>query len=270
MAAIRNRISGLVRFSYPALSGFSRKPDDPAALVRQLYKPDRLAERFRLFESLTLPSVLAQEDTDFHLGVLVGDGFPVAARARLEALLEPLQGRARVIALPSLPHYTATRRAMNMAELSGHTHLTGFRLDDDDALDIRHVARMRKRVATLLPLLGLDRPLVTGCNAGWFLKLDPAGNRLTRVVERWPIGIGLALTTPFGHGETIFRRNHRIATQHYNCFTDAETPAFIRTIHHGNDSDAYATGLSEEVGWDEAAPLIAPDFPFTAEGLQRL
>ena len=268
-AKFRNQIVALIRFSYPAENGFAASSGSITETEARLYDPARLEARFRLFEGLTLPSLKAQTDRDFTTILLVGKTLPKTARDRLLDVLEPLPG-ARVIALPSLPHYTATRRAMNMAELPGHTHLTGFRLDDDDALDIRHVARMRERVATLLPLLGLDRPLVTGCNAGWFLKLDPAGNRLTRVVESWPIGIGLALTTPFGHGETIFRRNHRIATQHYNCFTDAETPAFIRTIHHGNDSDAYATGLSEEVGWDEAAPLIAADFPFTAEGLQRL
>ena len=268
-AKFRNQIIALIRFSYPAENGFVASSDSVDETEARLYDPVRLEARFRLFENLTLPSLRAQTDEEFTTILLVGKSLPKPARDRLMDTIEPLAG-ARVIALPSLPHYTATRRAMNMAELPGHTHLTGFRLDDDDALDVRHIARMRERVAILTPMLGLDRPLVTGCNAGWFLKLDPSGNRLTRVVERWPIGIGLALTTPFGHGETIFRRNHRIATQHYSCFTDAETPAFIRTIHSGNDSDAYATGLAQEIGWAEAGPLIAADFPFTAQGLQSL
>lgn len=268
-AKFRNQIIALIRFSYPAENGFTISSDDIAATEARLYDPDRLEARFHLFEKLTLPSLKAQTDGDFTTVLLIGKTLPKPARERLMDLVDPLPG-ARVIALPSLPHYTATRRAMNMAERPGRTHMTGFRLDDDDALDINHIARMRERVATLVPMMGMDRPLMTGSNAGWFLRIDPAGNSISRVVERLPIGVGLALTTPFGHGETIFRRNHRLAPQFFNSFTDAETPAFIRTIHAGNDSDAVATGSSEPMDWATAGPQIEAHFPFTAAKLQAL
>ena len=270
MAAIRNRISGLVRFSYPALSGFSRKPDDPAALVRQLYKPDRLAERFRLFESLTLPSVLAQEDTDFHLGVLVGDGFPVAARARLEALLEPLQGRARVVALPLMHHYPATQRALAQVTPQDATHLTSFRLDDDDAMDRGLVARLRRQSQQLLRLVGADQPFVVGHNRGFFLEIAPGANRVYDVVEKLPLGIGLALTAPASSGENIFARNHRLLPQFYTTFTEASTPAFIRTVHAGNDSEPHASGRSGQMEATAVAQAIEAGFPFRLEDLLAL
>ena len=71
-------------------------------------------------------------------------------------------------------------------------------------------------------------------------------------------------------GEVVFRRNHRFCGQYYNTYTDANTPAFIRTVHADNDSDPHASGKIERADWDSAAPLIAQHFPFDAAMLQRL
>lgn len=265
----RNQIIGLIRFSYPAENGFSRTAPTPAALEAMLYAPERLELRFHLFSQLTLPSLLAQTDSEFTTVVLIGKSFPDAARQRLTTLLAPLQG-AKIVALPPLPHYYATRRAFASATQGRATHLTGFRLDDDDAIDRDHIARMRQRSEGLLRLLGPDLPFVTGSNRGYFLERRPDDNRLVRVVEKAPLGIGLALTAPAGTGENIFRRNHRLAPQFYNAFTDAETPAFIRSVHADNDSDAHASGLAEPIGWGEANQLIERDFPFTTDALRRI
>ena len=267
---IRNQIIGMMRFSYPSEGGFLKggQGDDPAFEAR-LYAPDRMERRFRMFEKLALPSLLAQTDDDFRMVFLIGRSLPDLWRDRLTDLIAPLRG-ARVVALPSMPHYKAIRRAFAMALSDTATHVTGFRLDDDDALDRDHIARMRQVVGALLPISGLDLPLVTGCNRGFFLELRADGNRLLAANEKNPGAQGLAMTTPAQVSENIFRRNHRFASQFYNTFTDANQIGFIRTVHMYNDSDPHATGSIEPMEWDAAAPLIAQHFPFTAEMLQTL
>jgi len=266
---LRNQIIGLTRFSYPSLGGFATKDAPVDAVEARLYDPDRLGRRFRLFERLALPSLLAQSDQDFRMIFLVGETFPGPCRDRLQDLVAPLKG-ARVIALPSLPHFMAMRRAFGFATPDTATHVTGFRLDDDDALDIQHVARMRRTVAALLPAAGVKTPLVTGCHRGFFLHLGPDGNALFQVTEKVPGAQGLAMTAPARSSDNIFRRNHRLVTQFYNTYCDATVPAFIRTIHPDNDSGPHATGLIDPTDWDAGAPLIARHFPFTAAELRAL
>jgi hypothetical protein len=269
MTAFRNRIVGLVRFSYPAQNGFSKSGKNSAALEAQLYDAARLERRFHLFEALTLPSLMAQTDRDFETIFLIGARFPAAARDRLAAAIAPLPG-AQIVALPPMPHFAATQAGFAARTGGDETHLTGFRLDDDDALDRRFVARLRGTVATLLPITGPDRPLVVGYNNGIFLEIAKAGNHAYGVVEKLPLGIGLSMTVPKGSGENIFRRNHRLLPQFYHCFTDAETPAFIRTVHADNDSEPYSSGRKLDLTEDQMAECIAAHFPFTLDGLKRL
>lgn len=200
---------------------------------------------------------------------LVGESLPPQAIERLNDVVAPLKG-ARVIALPPLPHFQAMRRAFNLATPNAATHLTGFRLDDDDALDVDHIARMRATVHAVLPVAGLATPLVTGCHRGFFLKIRPQGHVLFEVIEKVPGAQGLAMTTPVRHGDNIFRRNHRLVTQFYNTYTDVTTPAYIRTIHDDNDSIPHASGLIDKADWAAASFPIASHFPFTAAQLQAL
>ena len=266
---LRNRIVGLVRFSYAALSGFTKAPEDAAALDAMLADPVRLERRFHLFEALTIPALMAQSDTRFDTIFLTGTGLPASARARLEAAARKVPG-GRVIALPPLHHYPATQRAF--AEVVGEeaSHLTSFRLDDDDAIDTDYVARLRRLSDGLLGLCGPDRPFTIGCNRGFFLELSPGGNRLYDVVEKLPLGIGLAMTATAASGENIFRRNHRLLPQFFTTFTDADTPAFIRTGHDDNDSAPHASGVVGKMTEAAIARTIADRFPFTAEGLLAL
>ncbi len=268
MDKVKNRIAGLIRFSYPAQNGFAKSTDDLAALEAQLYDPARLERRFYLFEALTLPSLLAQTDPDFETILLIGDSFPQAARDHLARILAPLRG-ARIVALPPRPHFAATQSGFAAVERAGATHLTGFRLDDDDALDMDFIARLRRSVSRLLPLAA-PKPLVVGYNHGVFLELTPKGNSAYAVVEKLPLGIGLAMTVPWGNPENIFRRNHRLLPQFYTTFTDALTPSFIRTVHADNDSEPYSSGRKPGLTEAQMETLIEANFPFTLAGLKRL
>jgi Putative rhamnosyl transferase len=266
---IRNQIIGLVRFSYPATDGFSRLASAPATHRAELYSDDRMALRFRLFTRLTLPSLIAQTDRDFTLGVLIGSDLPDVHAVRLQTALAscPL---AQMIVLPPHRHFAATQAAFALLADGAATHSTGFRLDDDDAIDRSFIARLRQRAAILLALQGADTPVVFGCNRGLQVTLDPAGNRVELVTEKLPIGIGLAMVAPKGSSESIFRRNHRLVPQFYSTFTDAVTPAFIRTVHTGNDSTPHASGTRTAVSGDALDRLLAAHFALSAADLMAL
>ena len=263
----RNQIIGLMRFSFPCKGGFAKEEEDMDALEARLFDPDRLARRFDLFEKLTLPSIKAQSDGDFRMVFLIGKNLPPEWRDRLNDGIADLKG-ARVVSLQPMQHYLAIRKAYNLATPEAASHVTGFRLDDDDALDLDHIARMRRTVEAMLPAVGMEAPLVTGCNRGYFLERKPTGNEIYEVVEKNPIGLGLAMTTPRDVSENIFRRNHRFCSQFYNTFTEAVTPAFIRTVHTDNDSDPHASGKIEKTTWADVAPVLESHFPFTADFLK--
>ena len=266
---MHNQISLLIRFSYPAQSGFraARAGIDEARAL--LYDPARLERRFRLFETLTLPSLLAQSHRDFTTILLVGKDMPRPARERLEALLAPLPG-AQVIALPPLPMFGATRRAFDRVLDPAATHLTSVRLDDDDAISTDLVARLQALAPRAAALFGAQEPVVLSHQRGCFLELAPGGNRLYGVVERTPLGIGLAMVAPVARRDTIYSRNHRLLGQFYNCVADAETPAFIRSVHRDNDADPHASGQVFDLPDSEAEALLRGRFAVSLDTLRAL
>lgn len=267
--AFRNQIAGLVRFSYPARSGFARKAEDFGALAAELYDPVRLDARFRLFERLTIPSLVAQTDGDFTLVAVIGLEFPTGARDRLQAALARLPN-SRIVALPPMYHYPATQAAFDTVLDDRATHLTSFRIDDDDAVDRNLIARLRETSRRLSGLKGGKTPFAIGFNRGFFLEIGPTGNSLYDVVEKMPLGVGLGLCAPVERRENIFARNHRLLPQFFDCWTDAETPAFIRTVHEGNDSGAHLTGRRDTLSAAETEAALVANFPFSMEDLKAL
>jgi len=250
----------LIRFSYPARAGLRVGAGDPRSLAERLYDPARLARRFALFEALTLPSLKAQSDRDFRTLLLTGEGFPGPARARLDRLIADLPG-AEVVTLPPLHAQEAVQQALAVVPAGRRWQVT-LRLDDDDALDVEFIARLRRTVQTLLPLQGGDTPLVVAFNRGYVLDLTGARPAFTPVVERLPTGCGTAMIAPVASGETIYRRNHRWLPQFYDVFTEARSPAFVRAVHGDNDGDGAVIGRTVVTPGAALAAELARGFPF--------
>ncbi|AWB47422.1 hypothetical protein HYN69_01890 [Gemmobacter aquarius] len=261
-----NRLAGLIRFSYPALSGFSAKAPDAARLQAMLFARPRLERRFALFETLALPSLIAQSDPDFELMVLVGDAMPAWAVDRLQAGIAPLN--ARIVALPPMHHYPAIQAAYATLPTRATTHLTSFRLDDDDALDLDHVARLRRIASGIAGFTAT--PFAIAHNRGLFVDLSGPTPRFTEVTEKLPLGIGLALCSPVTEVDTIFRRNHRLLPQFLTTFSDATEMAFLRSVHQGNDSTAHTTGVVIDRSTAEAAAILTARFATGLDALTRL
>lgn len=263
-----NRIVGVVRFSFPALSGFARIPREAAQAKAILYDPARLERRFALFEALTLPSMRAQTDGGYQLAFLIGDDFPEPYRKRLEHLLSDLP-QAFLFRYPAATNFKATHAAFKAADLAGATHLTSFRLDDDDALDRNFIARLRHQARSLFPLCRAT-PYVISQNRGFYAETGEMGGAIYDVQERTPIGIGVALVAGVASGHTVFIYNHRDLAERYNAYADAVTPAFVRSVHRDNDATPHVAGSKRLIPQDEVRALIAQNFPFTVDDLKRL
>ena len=81
------QVIGLCRFSWPGIGGFQVEHDSLESRIAYLYAPERMEERFRTFETITLPPLKAQTDGDFTFLVVIGDSLPARWRDRLMALL---------------------------------------------------------------------------------------------------------------------------------------------------------------------------------------
>ncbi|MGL4413366.1 glycosyltransferase [Roseinatronobacter monicus] len=266
---MRAQVIVVIRFSYVADAGFKISTRGLGAIRDTLYDPDRLARRFQLFEALTLPSLLAQTDHDFTLAVLIGDDFPSDARARLSRLVAPLRD-ARLIALPPHNNYKSTKLAMDACLNPDATHVISVRLDDDDALG-RDCIAAQKHVAPQVAALGpANSPAVICFNNGLFLELSDQGNRLFGVIEKLPLGIGMGMIAPVGARPTIFSTDHRRVHTRWNCYTEALTPRFIRTVHRDNDSDALVSGEKPKYSDHDLDRILATHFPFTRAELMAL
>lgn len=263
------QIKLLVRFSYPAENGFQKSAEDPRTRLTELYDTERLNRRLRLFETLCLHSLLRQGDVAFQAGVLIGRDLPDPVRRALSDLLRPYPN-IHLIALPPMAHYTAVSRAF--ARLPDHpdaSHTVTVRLDDDDALNRQTLARLAHLAQGLVALRDRQVPLAIGFNRGFFVSLGQPGQAV-EVVERTPLGIGLALVAPVGQAVNIFRRNHRWLGQFFDLYTDTQFPAWVRTVHPGNDSAAVRSGVTLETPPQTIAEHLRQGFDLRLEDLEAM
>jgi len=266
---MRAQVIVVIRFSYVAEAGFKISTQGISAIRKMLYAPERLARRFRLFEALTLPSLLAQSDPDFTVAVLIGDDFPEDARARLVRLISPLHD-THLVALPPHNNYKATKLAIEACQRREATHVISVRLDDDDALGRDCIAAQKHIAPQMAALDPTDTPAVICFNNGLFLELSEQGNRLYGVIEKLPLGIGMGMIAPVGARPTIFSTDHRRVHTRWNCYTEARTPRFIRTVHRDNDSDALSSGEKPKYSDTELDQILAQYFPVTRADLMAL
>jgi len=147
------QIGGLIRFSLPTISGFQKNPVDREEKLARLFAPARMEQRFRYFETFCLPSLKNQTDPDFTVGVLVGADMPATYRERLETLLADVP-QARLIEKPLMLHKKAIAEGFDEVFDRNTPIRFSFRFDDDDALAIDYIERVREKLPQLLLMSG--------------------------------------------------------------------------------------------------------------------
>lgn len=232
--ARKPQVIGLCRFSYPAIGGFQIAHADAAERARHLYDPARLEARFRFFECVTLPCLHAQTDPDFTFLVVIGDDLPLRARERLFALLSELP-QAVIQAHAPGPHRKVMQQAINRARGDSARPCLQFRLDDDDAVNLRFVERLREVAGDAHALAAQHRLLAIDFNHGHLLRPAAEGLRAA-AVKRAYWAPALAMLAHPGERLTVMNFNHARIWQHMPTLTLNDPDMFVRGVSPMNDS----------------------------------
>jgi hypothetical protein len=256
-----NQIVGVCRFSYPATGGFKLSDKGQDAVIDALYAPERLRRRFAYFEKICLPSLAAQTDTDFTFVVLIGDAMPLKWRRRLKALRATFPF-LEICAAEPLGPLQATRRAFRIGAAEDVPFVTGFRLDDDDAVPCDYIERLRTTADRVLDAGWADAETLVAISfqSGFYWALDQPGLPLFRFSEARPVGQGSAMVMPYDSQQNIFRWNHAFLPAHVRCWTDPSPGMFLRTLHGGNDSARSVPAKAQRILPAEAATLLRERF----------
>ncbi len=276
---IQNRpIIGHIRFSYYGQTDTRMQPDEDGITLARLYDETRMAQRFFFFENLTLPSLRAQTDGDFRILLMSSDLMPDRFKTRLAALVA---GDPR-FTIDFSPHRHGRRAFIGHMRASagadGQTETVHFRLDDDDALGVGYIARLRAASAPLAVSTHISFP--TGLVLFPASADSPEG---TLMGERgFLTSQGIATVCGPGYLKNPFQMRHGDVWLRWPIYSDPTLPAFIRTHHLTNDTrdrqdDILAPVRRERFSRRAAAhlaradELLADGFPFlNRAGLESL
>lgn len=251
-------IVGLCRFSYLAKGGWARHSRSLEQQAAYLYDPERMRKRLHLFGTFTLPSMLRQTDQDFKLLVLTSPHMP----ERFVGELKDLIGGAPNVELvmrPPRPHAAALRNTLNEAFGDAAVRIS-FRLDDDDAVSIRFIERLRA-----MPVQG-PNPFFVSFSQG--ITVMNADGRMQRAaIGELPFcSAGLTLFAQAPVTEVVYDHPHQRCYAHRPTWVVSETPMFIRNLHDDNDSGPTPHGVAKDA-WETPQALfarVAKDFPYIA------
>lgn len=267
---IHNQIIGLIRFSYPATEGFAASSMGLDALQAMLYDPARLTARFGYLETLVLPSLAAQTDGEFTCAILAGDTLPVEWKDRLRALTDRFPF-VKPIFLERMGPLPAAKRAFRRSVHESATHVTGFRLDDDDALAIDYIEKTRDRSDRLIAGGFAEKPICVAFTRGLYWDLHTPKQPFHRFREAYAPSLACAMITEPDMPTCIYRYNHRrIASFIPTYLEPGGNEMFIRTQHDTNDSNRSAPPHAEAIDTAEGARVLAKRFGLPPEVIPRL
>lgn len=254
----RIQVLGLCRFSVPGIGAFQKRHDSIAARRAMLYAPERLAQRMVWFEHVTLPAIRAQTDADFTFVVLLGEDFPEPWHGRLQALVAGIP-QVRLAYAPPDEHRVACGRAVRAQVDPAADMVAEFRLDDDDAVAVDFVERVRAEAPALSGLFLRHGNAALDFTRGLVLADGPDGPvPVPRRAQYWTPALAV-LTRPDAE-ERILDFPHHKLWMAMPTLTLPDDVMFVRGAHGGNDSRI----VPEEPAWHlpeaRQAPLLQRRF----------
>ncbi|MEM9969286.1 MAG: putative rhamnosyl transferase [Pseudomonadota bacterium] len=227
-------IIGLCRFSYPALGGFQVEHDSIEERIAYLYSQERLEERFKLFEAVALPCLNAQTDTDFTLIVVVGDQLPQAYRSRLAALVSNTP-QITLHAEPPRRQREVMKETLNDARSVPAQPCLQFRFDDDDAVSIDFVAKLRRAAADCHTLTRQHRCVAFDWNQGFVAEFSQQG--ISAVEMHRPFYVAsLGMHIQANCALTIMNFAHEKIPRFMPTVSFADPEMWVRSHNEYNDS----------------------------------
>ncbi|WP_298853851.1 putative rhamnosyl transferase [uncultured Ruegeria sp.] len=228
------QVIGLCRFSYPAIGGFQTTHESVGERRQFLYQPDRLEERFRLFETIALPGFRKQSDEDFLLVIVVGECLPKPAFDRLHDLTSNLM-QVRIVAQPPGRHRKVMQEVLNSARADLNQPCLQFRHDDDDAVSVNFVERLRGCVRDCADLFQNRALVAVDFNCGYFARASTDGIQAARV-HRPLMTAGLGMYVRGGEQKSIMNFTHNRINRAMPVVTRPDTPMWVRGLNRFNDS----------------------------------
>ncbi|APG45827.1 putative rhamnosyl transferase [Phaeobacter porticola] len=228
------QVIGLCRFSYPALGGFQVEHDSLEARIAYLYGEARLEERFHLMETVALPCLRAQTDQDYTLVVVIGDSLPSRHVERLRNLTADIP-QIQIRALPSGTHRQVMKQVLNEARTNINAACLQFRHDDDDAVSVDFVERLRQTAADCPGLIARNQTLAIDFCKGFTARFDADGIYATEVHRPYFVA-AMGMYVAGGCKQTIMNFAHHKIARFMPSITIPDAPMFVRTLNSYNDS----------------------------------
>lgn len=237
------QILGLCRFSFPATDGFQILHDTVEDRRAHLYSPARLEERFRLFETTTLPCFREQTDPDFDLILLTGTCLPKPFLERLQDVTTDVR-QIRIVQKDAAPHKAVVRDVLNTARQTPDQPCIQFRNDDDDAVSVDFVERLRRTANDNAGLMQRYESVGIDFNAGYLARFGSDGVQATGVM-RSLLAVGLGMFVQGGSSRTIFDRLHNRLARFMPVISQPDAPMWVRGLNGFNDSPHARTDKTE-------------------------
>ncbi|MDP0929619.1 glycosyltransferase [Paracoccus onubensis] len=257
-------VVGLCRFSLVGRGDwkvYRDKTDEeilPIALkqAEQLFQPERIEARLKTFEHLTLASMRAQTDEDFHFIVLASEMMPQQYREKLEEICSGIpQVTLRFFGM--LDAASAQKQVYRELKLS-LSETIQFRLDDDDCVCADFVEQLKAHAE---PLLESEEPFAISLSSTLYCALTDGKPE----TYHWPIkffSAGAALKhdrkSIFGFGHFALERRFRSS-----IIPDRMSLA----THNGNNDTEFTAEIAHQRGCvrltdEEIADRLVINFPF--------
>jgi hypothetical protein len=255
----------ITRFSFIGNSGWKIPVEDREKI---LFDPSRLELRLWLFERITVASLLAQTDQNFHHYILTSDQLPDWALLRLTAICQSAYPGGRFTIAPRPVGNARKFLRLFMESLRIEGPVVQIVLDDDDGLASDFMATVAEKltVAGAEGSLAPEKlPHFVSFSKGYGLVFAEGGSRVPEVFShRYPF-INLGLTMVNGpSASNILAIDHLAAPKKAGCVPVGGVPMFVRSVHAFNDSRVTRTERWKPVAGGLADPELAPRFPYLA------
>lgn len=237
------QVIGLCRFSYPAQGGFQIAHETIEERRAYLYQPARLEERFRLFETSTLPCLREQTDGDFKFVIVIGECLPKHAFDRLHDMTADMK-QIEIVARPPLPQRKAMADVLNAARDNPDAPCLQFRHDDDDAVSVDFVERLRDALGDAKRLLKRHKTVTIDYNRGFFARFGAEGIRAKNRFQAL-LGVGMGMYVQGGCDKTIMNFSHHRIGNHMPVISYPDAPMWVRSLNGFNDSFHARTSKAE-------------------------
>lgn len=256
---MRAQLLGLCRFSYLGGRGFQVRHETVEERRAFLYDPARLARRWAWFEQVALPGLTRQTDPDYTMVIMTGPYLPQPFLGRLREIAAA-HPQIRLELVPPMEHHrVACARAVHPHVDPAADWVGQFKHDDDDGLAFDFVARARRDLRLLMPMLRRDGQAWCDYMKGVILKATETGvEALPRHVSA--TGVALVIWQRPDARQTCIDYEHWKIGSYMNGVALGERPMFLRAIHHDNDSGALGPNYPWADPPADLGPLIARRF----------